>query len=123
MNLRSRLIGYFYAIVLAYLSIAIPNGELSIDESQSPFQQVENQTEKLASIGLPDNLYLINKISNSFPGHFRIDHFHNGDHFFGGYVFQYLYWKSFYITVFSFIEAVHIQFEPADIIFPFHYFW
>ncbi|MEX2595058.1 MAG: hypothetical protein WD426_20005 [Anditalea sp.] len=123
MNLRDKILGYFYAIVLAYLSIAIPNGDLSILKIQLPHPQVENSSEKVASIDLPDNLYLINKIANSFLGHFRVDHFPNADHFFSGYVFQYLYWKSYYTTVLSFLEAVNIKFKPADIIFPFHYFW
>jgi hypothetical protein len=123
MNLLHGILAYFYAIALAYLSIAIPNGGLNIFKVQSRQAQLEAPSEKVSSKGQPEHLYLVIKIGQNFQSNSRADHFNNSDHFSNGYVLQILYWKYFCSSILSFLEVVDVKFEPSDIIFPFHYFW
>jgi hypothetical protein len=121
MNLFGIILGYFYTVVLSLWGIALPQYDYFNLEEQSI--KLEISSEEVGSLDQPDIFFLLSQSNNLYPGGLQGYGHPEIDHFFNGYPFPDLYWNNFGAAVFSFLVAVNIQFEPTDIIFPFHFFW
>jgi hypothetical protein len=121
MNPAGKLLAYFYAFVLSLWSITIPHG----DESFIHFTQEgkEISSEKIDSIGQPDNYFLFSSGPKTFASSTPVDHLSHLTHIFYEKAFQFKYLKALFATTFSFLEGIDIEFKFIDGIFPFHFFW
>lgn len=121
MKPAGKLLAYIYTLVLSLWSLAIPIG----DHYFIPFTQEgqRNPTEKVDSIGQPDNYFLLSPSLERFVSSNPVDHFSHLTHIFYEKAFQFKYLKSLFATKLSFLGGIEIKFKFIDGIFPFHFFW
>lgn len=121
MNPAGKLLAYFYAFVLSFGCIAIPQSEGSFIHITPNGQEIPSEI--VDSQSQPDHYFLSSLGLKTIAAYHPVDHLSHFTHYFYDKAFQFHYLKALFSTTLSVLEGIEIKFEFIDGIFPFHFFW